>query len=69
MSAVSIFWALCLIVTLAGASEIIVTGNRRRTAGIVRTRGGTRIPDNCVVAIRKFIVATSAVLRAIEAAV
>jgi hypothetical protein len=66
---VSKFWAARLIITFAGGSEITVTGNRRRTAGIVRTRGGTRIPDKFMVAIRKFIVATSAVLRTTEPAV
>lgn len=40
-----------------------VTGKRLRKKGIVRTRGGTRIPAICMVAPRKFVSATSAALR------
>jgi hypothetical protein len=43
----------------------MATASRRRKGGTVRTRGGTRIPDNCIVAIRKFVAATSAALRTI----
>jgi hypothetical protein len=59
------FWSTCLIITGSGGSEIIVTDNRRRRTGTFRTRGGTRIPDNCMVAIRKFIAAVSPALRTV----
>jgi hypothetical protein len=62
------FWLVCLITTGWAASASIVTGNRRRSTGTVRTRGGMRRPANCIVAIRKFIAATSATLRTIPEA-
>ena len=40
-----------------------VTDNRLRRVGMVRMRGGMRIPVICVVAIRKFIAAVSAAVR------
>lgn len=40
-----------------------VTGKRLRKEGIVRARGGTRIPAICMVTVRKIGSTTSAVLR------
>jgi hypothetical protein len=51
--------------TGCGGSQIIVTGRRRRKVGTVRTRGGIRIPVNCIAAIRKFSAALSAALRTV----
>jgi len=59
------FWRACLIITGWAGPEVIVTGKRRRSIGTVRTRGGMRIPANCIVVIRKFIAALSAALRTI----
>lgn len=43
----------------------MVTERRRRIWGMVRTRGGTRIPVICMVANRKFMAALSTGLRVI----
>jgi hypothetical protein len=42
---------------------MIVTAKRRRSGGMVRTRGGKRNPVICMVAIRRFIAAKSFALR------
>ena len=59
------FWLVCLIFTGWADSETNVTSSRWRSIGTVRTRGGTRIPANCIVAIRRFVAARSAALRTI----
>lgn len=63
---VSKVWTECLILITSGVSQMKSTGRRRRTMGMVRTRGLARIPINCMVAIRRFRAALSAELRVLN---
>jgi hypothetical protein len=60
------FWPACLIITVRGGSGTTATVSLRRNVGRVRTRGGSRIPAICMVAMRRFIAALSAALRTVS---
>ena len=62
------FWLECLIFTGWVDSGTNATGNRRRSIGTGRTRGGTRRPANGIVASRNCVAAVSAVLQTIRKA-
>jgi hypothetical protein len=62
------FWLLCLIFTGWVNWGTNATGNRRRSIGTLRTRGGIRRPANCIVASRNCIAALSAALQTIPKA-